>query len=73
MPDQYTVEQINAHLASGLKRVILFGNSGHHYRVMEARYDPTKVREPQMQVRFDFSGPDGWSDVQPGTRIDLTK
>ncbi len=73
MPDPVTVEQINAHLASGLRRVVLFGGSGKHWRVMAARYAPGKVREPQLQVRYDFCGGECWHDVQPGTRIDLTK
>jgi hypothetical protein len=70
MPDRVTVEQINAHLASGLKRVLLFVGAGRHYRVREARY---VGRDKKMQVRFDFCGEQCWHDVSPDTRIDLTK
>jgi hypothetical protein len=68
MPERVTVEQINAHLASGLKRVVLFGHSGQHWRVMAARHAPGG----KMEVQFMECG-DSWFDVEPGTRIDLTK
>ena len=74
MPEQVTVEQINAHLASGLRRVILFADSGKRWRVLEARHKPGFVRERVMQVRLDTGcGCDEWRDVEPGTRIDLAK
>jgi hypothetical protein len=68
MPERYTADQINAHMATKLKRCVLHVSQTLKLRVMAARNTPSGL---QVQIMgYEGHIDNGWTTVDD-RRIDL--